>query len=209
MDSAKKSKKIREAKEITRSRGGYMGSPRPFGYQNHSKDHAEIPKGALIVIPDEAKAIRRGADLILAGHGLRYVAQVWNAAGVTRPSGSVWDHSTVSRVLRNERIAGLYDGRGASWEAIVSAEVFRDVCAALTARDSGGSATRSRRDVGRGSTCAADRPRARFVNVRTRRGVASTAGPRRRRQCRTRGTVPARLSTVMAIVAKARTQRPG
>lgn len=143
-ESRLKSKRVRAAMEIIRSKGGYLGGSRSLGYQNRNAEHPEVPKGALVVIAEEAEALRQGVELVLAGRGLRHVAKVWNAAGIRRPRGGAWDHGTVGRVLKNERIAGLYDGRRASWEAIISPEAFRDVCAALKARDSGARATKGR-----------------------------------------------------------------
>ncbi len=141
-ESRVKSVRIREAKEIARERGLYTGGPRAFGFLNHSSSRPEIPKGSLVVVPEEAQALRDAANWILAGRGLRYVAEQWNARGITRPRGGEWDHGQVGRALRAERIAGLYYGRVATWEPILEVDTFLDVGAALTSRANGSGKSR-------------------------------------------------------------------
>lgn len=152
-ESSKKSKRVREAKAIARERGLYTGTPRPFGYQNRDKAHPEIPKGSLVIVPEEAQAIRDGVEWIFEGRGLRFIAQEWNRRGVTRPRGGEWDHGLVHRLLVDDRIAGLYDGRTAAWEPIITPEKFYEVGALLKARSTGGGGPRGQGLLSGLATC--------------------------------------------------------
>jgi DNA invertase Pin-like site-specific DNA recombinase len=101
-----------------------------FGYNN---DHHN-PK----LIPKEAEAIRKAYADVRAGATLYSVAMEWNAAGFrtrpnkTKPHGNAWNTSTVGRLLRNPRFAGLRTYKGeiigkGDWPPIVDESTWEAV----------------------------------------------------------------------------------
>lgn len=99
------------------------GGARPFGY---TRDHMSI-------LPDEADAVRDGAQLALAGASMRSIARRWSAAGLVSSrttdtaSKGGWSGRGVRGVLVNPRYAGIRVYRGAvvgtgTWPAILDEE---------------------------------------------------------------------------------------
>lgn len=106
--------------------GKRTGGRRPFGYS--------LP--GMVVIEDEAEAIRDGVAMVLAGETLRAVAREWNSRGLLSPQPArgvrdtpdaprlPWTAQGVSRCLRKPALAGLRAHRGAvvgaaAWDAVV------------------------------------------------------------------------------------------
>lgn len=100
-------------------RGQRVGGRRPFGYD----------ETGLVVIPEEAEAIKQAYDDFLAGVPLGKIAKKWNEAGLKTGQGSKWDFNNVRMVLRNARNMGkrTYHKEvvaDAEWPAIVSEPTF-------------------------------------------------------------------------------------
>lgn len=93
----------------------------PFGY---TKD--------MTIVPEQAAAIRNGAEAYLAGASCSTIARTWNEAGLRTSQGGEFNRVAVSVVLKNPRIAGLSTylkevvAEG-DWEAILPTETFNAV----------------------------------------------------------------------------------
>ena len=90
----------------------------------------------LVINEREAKAIREGAEMVLASKSLSEVARAWNAAGLTTPYGAKIRVETVSKALRRPATTGLgvradgstYEG---NWKPILDRETWTKVQARL------------------------------------------------------------------------------
>ncbi len=128
-----------------REAGLRTGGRRPFGYRFDARDArgSQIPgvSNGLVIDPDEAEALRRGYDQLLAGASLVSIARDWMAAGFTMPTGRPWLPTfPVRTALLRAGNAGLIEfpaGSGnivgpAAWDPIVSEETWRAARAILT-----------------------------------------------------------------------------
>lgn len=111
----------------------WTGGARPFGYAD---DHATV-------VEEEAAAIRKGAELALAGVSMREIARQWDAAGLRSwraERGELdtgWTGRGVKGVLVSPRYAGIrtYQGKEvglAQWPAILDRETHLALKAKLT-----------------------------------------------------------------------------
>jgi DNA invertase Pin-like site-specific DNA recombinase len=95
---------------------------RSFGYR---PDH-DNPQ----LVPGEADAIRGAYTDLLAGVSLHRIAKRWNQQGLRTTQGAnLWDSTSVGRVLRSPRNAGLRAYKGeivgeGDWPAIVSRDIW-------------------------------------------------------------------------------------
>jgi DNA invertase Pin-like site-specific DNA recombinase len=108
--------------------GRRFNSRRAFGYADKT----------MQVVPEEAAAIREGAQWLLDGVTLAEVARRWNRAGLRTRSDREWSAEAVSQLYRNPRIAGVrtylreivvIDGEPvkAEWAAIIDLETWQAV----------------------------------------------------------------------------------
>lgn len=107
-------------------RGEWHGGHRPFGYT----------RDGMAVEPAEAAALVDAYGQLLAGVPTSTIARDLTARGVTATTGNPFTYSTLSRMLRNPRNAGLRVHRGeivgrAGWPAIVDESTWRAACAVL------------------------------------------------------------------------------
>jgi DNA invertase Pin-like site-specific DNA recombinase len=117
-ESEQKAARLRSQRAQLATSGGFMGGPRPFGFERNGVDHE----------PVEAQAIRDAAEAILDGRSLSSVSAEF-FGGRARAS--------VKRILVSPRIAGLRQHRGsvvgrASWAAIIDEATWRRVVDELT-----------------------------------------------------------------------------
>lgn len=110
------------------SKGAHRWARRPFGY---SKD------GTLLEA--EARLLRQGYAMILAGARTARVRDAWTAAGSTTTTGGAWSTQTVGQLLRDPRNAGIIVYRGeeagtGSWEPVIDETTFRVVAARLSGK---------------------------------------------------------------------------
>lgn len=63
-------------------------------------------KGTLVIIPEEAKTVKRIFGEYLSGLGLTAIAKLLNAGGVSTRFGNAWGKSSVLAVLRNYAYTG-------------------------------------------------------------------------------------------------------
>jgi DNA invertase Pin-like site-specific DNA recombinase len=109
----------REAQQRA-ERGRPSGGRRPFGYT----------VDGLSVVPEEAEALRRAFQMLLAGRSLSGIAHDLNASGFTTTAGGPWRHNSVRNTLVNLRYAGIRTLHGKEvakgvWPAIVAEETVR------------------------------------------------------------------------------------
>lgn len=126
-ESEQKSERIRRsleqvAEEGRPANGGY----RPFGYGDDR----------VTLVPEEAELLREATRRILAGESVRGVRLDWNERGVRTVAGNEWSTTTIMRMLRSPRIAGLRQHRGkvvgeAVWPAIISPHEHEQLVAKL------------------------------------------------------------------------------
>jgi site-specific DNA recombinase len=115
-----------------RPRGGLE-----FGFRS---DRNERGEATLEIIPEHAEAARWAASAILEGWSLSAVAREFDKRKVSLPRGGKrWDPTAVRRVLTKGSIAGqvVHDGQvigRASWEPILSVEVWEQVRRVLDGR---------------------------------------------------------------------------
>lgn len=111
---------------------------RLFGYQRIYDDTT----GALVgqrAHPDEADTVRRIFDTYLAGSGVRTIAKMLNADGITTGTGARWNDMQIRRVLTNPAYIAQRVHQGevvgaAEWPALVDPERFERVQARLVAQ---------------------------------------------------------------------------
>lgn len=120
-ESDHKAERIRR-KHVELAQNGRVagGGIRPFGYE---RDRVTIRES-------EAELIREAADRVLAGEGLRTVCSDWNDRGVRTVTGVAWTTTTLKRLLRSARIAGIREHQGvvaakAVWPAIIDVDTSR------------------------------------------------------------------------------------
>lgn len=117
----------KRAKEQAALDGKYRGGRRAFGYGSDG----------VTARPDEASAIRKAADDVLAGVSLRQIARDWNADRLrTSFGGNEFNSREVRKILLRPRNAGivLHEGKRVaegSWEKILDSDTFAALEAVL------------------------------------------------------------------------------
>jgi site-specific DNA recombinase len=112
---------------------------RPFGFERDGTHREE-----------EATALRLAYTDVLNGTSIYSVAVRWNKAGILTPRGNKWRSSNLRHVLMSERNAAIHTyngdetGHAATWEPIVSEDVYRATSRLLSdpARSPGGGGRR-------------------------------------------------------------------
>ncbi len=127
LESANTSTRTIRAKLAAAQQGRVSGGGRrPYGYT----------ADGMQIVPEEAARIREAVAAVLAGAGLRGIANGWSAAGVPAARGGTWSPTALGRLLASARIAGLRSYKGevigeASWPAIISREDHEQIVAIL------------------------------------------------------------------------------
>jgi len=80
--------------------GGYGGGRPPYGYKAF--------EGELVVIPHEAKIIRKIFELWEAGVGVSRIARLFNQHGIPTRSGTKWSPPTITKILGHK---DFYEGK--------------------------------------------------------------------------------------------------
>lgn len=116
----------RRAREQKVQRGEYCGGPRPYGWE----------KDGVTPVAQEIGVIREAAEAVLAGASIRALAADLNQRGLLSATGARWDGSTLRRMLRRSRNAGILQHRGeeagsAEWEAAIDEPTWRSLRAVL------------------------------------------------------------------------------
>jgi site-specific DNA recombinase len=117
----------KRAKEQAALDGKYRGGRRAFGYE----------ADGVTARPEEAAAIRKAAENVLAGVSLRQIARDWNAAELrTSFGGNEFSSREVRKILLRPRNAGMVEHQGkrvgdGDWEKIVDVDTFAGLEAVL------------------------------------------------------------------------------
>ena len=129
-ESVTKSRRItRQKQEEARKGRPARTGERPFGY---SLDQLEV-------VPDEAAVFREVAARLLAGENPTSLCKWLNSNGILTSHGGPWSTTTLRKMLRNPRYAGLRTYKGevvatAVWPAIIAEGEHRRILAYLDAR---------------------------------------------------------------------------
>jgi site-specific DNA recombinase len=116
----------RRAREQKVQRGEWSGGPRPYGWE----------ADGVTPVPAEIAVIREVTDAVLAGASIRSIAADLNQRGLYSSTGAHWDGSTLRRMLRRPRNAGILQHRGeeagpSKWDAAIDEPTWRSLRAVL------------------------------------------------------------------------------
>ena len=88
------------------SRGYWMGSRTPYGYNRVMVADGAKKRPTLELDPDAAQVVKRIFDLAEAGTGMLKITQTLNDEGIASPTGKRWSKNGVHFILRNEVYTG-------------------------------------------------------------------------------------------------------
>ncbi len=100
------------AQEVTRgmreaaSRGFWMSSKPPFGYNRVMVQDGPAKRPKLDPDPDSSQVVRRIFDMSEAGKSTLDIARVLNDEGIASPRGKPWGKTTLHAILINETYTG-------------------------------------------------------------------------------------------------------
>ena len=113
--------RLSKGRREKKAQGGYVGGRIPYGYRNK--------KSALVVVPDEAAAVKQIFRWKAAGKSLREIVKLLNASDTKPRRAGAWSDSTVWNILKNRFYTGRAEFEGewipAQHEAIVPDRLFR------------------------------------------------------------------------------------
>ena len=121
------------------SRGFWMGSRTPYGYNRVMVPDGAKKRPTLELDQDAALVVKRIFDLAEAGTGMLKITRALNDEGIASPTGKLWSKNGIHFILRNEVYTGtlLWGSRGKdkaepvriekNFPAIVSKAQFRRV----------------------------------------------------------------------------------
>lgn len=129
MESHRKSERQRNASRARAAAGKPHPGARKFGYEDKR----------LELRPAEADELRWAYDTILNGGSIYSIIRRWNLEGILTATGKRWSYAQVQQLLRRKSNAGIVvhagkvlEGVEATWEPVVSREVFDTANAILT-----------------------------------------------------------------------------
>lgn len=102
------------------AKGGYSGGQAPYGYKVVDKK--------LVIVPEEAEAVRDMFSMSEAGETLQAIADEMNSRGLKTHRGGIFRTSTIQTILANRKTyEGYYKYGKSDWvegqhEAILSPE---------------------------------------------------------------------------------------
>jgi len=127
-ESAVRSVRVREAHErIARQGKSSGGGRRWFGYTRVFAYPEATAKRKRVVLREEinqveADALRDAADRVLRGETVGSIIREWTEKGIKPSSAEKWEESTLVKILKSPRLAGLREWQGktypAEWPAI-------------------------------------------------------------------------------------------
>ena len=88
------------------SRGYWMGSRTPYGYNRVMVPDGAKKRPTLELDPDAAQVVKRIFDLAEAGTGMLKITRTLNDEGIASPTGRLWSKNGVHFILRNEVYTG-------------------------------------------------------------------------------------------------------
>ncbi len=113
------SENVRMVFDMKRRKGQYIGGFPIYGYKKHPTD-----KNKIVIDPEAAEVVRQIFQWSLEGHGKQEIAHMLNDLGIlnptlykmahgwtyrntARPNYTVWNKTTVWRILHNEMYTGV------------------------------------------------------------------------------------------------------
>ena len=97
---------VRRGMREAASRGFWVGSRTPYGYNRVRVQDGAKERPVLEPDPDAARVVRRIFDLADAGTGMLQICQTLNDEGIASPAGKLWSKNGVHFILRNEVYTG-------------------------------------------------------------------------------------------------------
>ena len=128
------------------SRGFWVGSRTPYGYDRGMVQDGAKKRPRLELNPDTGLVVKRIFDMAEAGTGMLQISKTLNDEGIASPAGKLWSKNGVHFILRNEVYTGTLvwgtSGKGKedpvrmekAFPAIVSNTKFRRVKRLMQAR---------------------------------------------------------------------------
>lgn len=112
----------RRAREQKVQRGEWSGGPRPYGWE----------ADGITPIKEEIAVIREVTEGVLAGASIRALATDLNERKLSTSTGAHWDGSTLVRMLKRPRNAGILQHRGeeagpSKWDAAIDEPTWRSL----------------------------------------------------------------------------------
>lgn len=112
----------RRARDQKVQRGEWSGGPRPYGWE----------ADGITPVHEEIAVIREMAEAVLAGASIRSLAADLNERGLLTSTGSAWDGSSLARMLKRPRNAGILQHRGqeagrSQWDAAIDEPTWRSL----------------------------------------------------------------------------------
>ena len=88
------------------SRGFWIGSRTPYGYNRLMVQDGPKKRPTLEPDPDSSRVVKRIFDMAEAGTGMLHIARVLNDEGIASPAGKLWSKNGIHFILRNEVYTG-------------------------------------------------------------------------------------------------------
>ena len=88
------------------SRGFWVSSYAPFGYNRVMVQDGAKKRPTLKPNPDEARIVNRIFDMAEAGKGMTEITKTLNDEGILSPRGKLWGKTSVHAILINEAYTG-------------------------------------------------------------------------------------------------------
>lgn len=112
----------RRARDQKVQRGEWSGGPRPYGWE----------ADGVTPVTAEIAVIREAAEAVLAGASVRALAADLNERGLLTSTGAAWDGSSLVRMLKRPRNAGILQHRGeeagpSKWDAALDEATWRSL----------------------------------------------------------------------------------
>jgi len=128
------------------SRGFYVSSYAPYGYQKVKVRDGSRERFKLEIEPNQAQVVGRIFTEVTEGKGLVEIAKTLNREGIVGPRAKNWGKTTIHKILTNEAYTGtLIWGRGSThnhtpirvenaWPALVDYDTFQQTQEVLSKR---------------------------------------------------------------------------
>ena len=88
------------------SRGFWISSHAPFGYNRVMVQDGPKKRPTLEINPDTSRIVRRMFDMAEAGDGTLEIIRTPNNEGISSPKGKLWARTSVHNILTNEAYTG-------------------------------------------------------------------------------------------------------
>ena len=90
------------------SRGFWVSSYAPFGYNRVMVQDGAKKRPTLEPDPDASRIVKRIFDMGEAGNGMVNITKTLNDEGILSPRGKLWRKTSVHAILINESYTGTF-----------------------------------------------------------------------------------------------------